>query len=141
MARAINSAAERVLLTALACGATVELAAQRAKVGERTVYRRLADPEFCRRLRQLRQEMVQRTAAMLTGAGMGSVKTLVDLQQDVAVPAGVRRRAARDVLEMGMKLRDATDGEERLAAIEAQLDQVLTQADVVTDTEDDSEPS
>ncbi len=55
---------------------------------------------------------------MLTGAGMGSVKVLLDLQQDVAVSAEVRRRAARDVLELGLKLRDSADVQERLAAVE-----------------------
>jgi len=38
--------ADEALLQALACGATVETAAQRAGIGERTAYRRLADPEF-----------------------------------------------------------------------------------------------
>jgi hypothetical protein len=110
-----------VLLQALACGATVEHAARKAGVGERTVYRRLADPAFCRQLCQLRTEMVQRTAGMLTGAGMGAVKVLVDLQSDVAVPAGVRRRSARDVLEMGLKFRETAELEQRLAAVEARL--------------------
>src|SRR5215471_5627273 len=54
-------------------------------------------------------------------AGMGSVKVLVDLQGDVSVPAGVRRRSARDVLEMGLKFREATELEQRLAAVEARL--------------------
>jgi len=106
---------------ALACGATVENAARKAGVGERTVYRRLADPEFCQRLNQFRFEMVQRTAGLLTGAGMGSVKTLVDLQNDVAVPPAVRRRSARDVLELGFKFRESADLEQRLSAIEGRL--------------------
>lgn len=125
MARTPRKGIDRTLLTALACGGTVENAARKAGVGERTVYRRLADPEFQQRLRQLRLEMVQRTAGMLTGAAMGSVKVLVDLQQDAAVSAEVRRRAARDVLEMGIKLRDSADVQERLAAVEARLSQVL----------------
>jgi hypothetical protein len=58
---------------------------------------------------------------MLTGAGPGSVKTLVDLQQDAAVPASVRRGAARDVLEMGVKYRDCAEMERRVAAIEDRL--------------------
>jgi hypothetical protein len=121
MARAKERAADAALLQALACGATVENAARKAAVSERTAYRRLADPEFCKQLQQLRLELVQRTAAMLTGAGMSSVKTLLDLQQDAAVHAGVRRRAARDVLEMGLKLRENVDWEERLAALERRL--------------------
>jgi len=64
---------------------------------------------------------VFRTAGLLTGAGMGSVKTLVDLQNDVAVPPGVRRRSARDVLEMGLKFREIAELEQRLAAIEQRL--------------------
>jgi hypothetical protein len=52
---------------------------------------------------QARQEAVLRTAGMLAGAAPGSVKTLVDLQQDVSVPTSVRRGAARDMLEMAVK--------------------------------------
>jgi hypothetical protein len=121
MARPKRQEVDRVLLQALACGATVEHAARKAGVGERTVYRRLAEADFARRLRDLRTEMVLRTGSMLTGAGMGAVKTLVDLQADVAVPAGVRRRSARDLLEMGLKFREAIDLEQRLAAVEARL--------------------
>src|SRR5215831_587589 len=121
MARPTRKAVDRVLLQTLACGATVENAARKAGVCERTVYRRLKDPAFCRQIGELRTEMVQRTAGMLTGAGMGSVKVLVDLQGDVSVPASVRRRSARDLLEMELKFRETTDLEQRLAAIEARL--------------------
>jgi hypothetical protein len=58
---------------------------------------------------------------MLTGAGMGSVKTLVDLQQDDAVSAAVRRHAARDVLELGIKYRETADLEQRITALEERL--------------------
>ena len=86
-------------------------------MSERTAYRRLDDPAFIAQLEQLRAEMVQRTAGMLTGAGM----VLVDLQADVSVPAAVRRRSARDVLELGLKFREAAELEQRVAAIEARL--------------------
>src|SRR5262245_30888549 len=125
MARTIRKGTDRELLQALACGATVEHAARKAGVSERTAYRRLANPGFCRQLRALRTEIVLRTAAMLTGASMASVKVLVDLQSDVAVPAAVRRRSARDVLEMGVKFRETTELEERLAAIEARLAAII----------------
>jgi hypothetical protein len=121
MARVGRRRADQTLLTALACGATVENAARKAGIGERTAYRRLTDPAFRAQLNQLRAEMVQRTAGMLTGAGMGSVKTLVELQQDVAVPATVRRQSARDILELGLKLRECADLEPRLADLEARL--------------------
>ncbi len=121
MPRSVQKSADRILLQALACGATVENAARKAGMSERTAYRRLDDPVFLGQLEQLRAEMVLRTAGMLTGAGMGAVKVLVELQNDAAQPAGVRRRSARDVLEMGLKFREIAQLEQRLAAIEAQM--------------------
>jgi hypothetical protein len=59
---------------------------------------------------------------------MGSAKTLVDLQQDVAVPATVRRRSARDILELGLKLRENADLDQRLADLEARLAGMAGQA-------------
>ena len=121
MARKSNKAAEQALLAALAIGATVENAARKAGISERTAYRRLADPDFQARVDQMRRENLARTAGMLSGAALGSVKTLVDLAQDVSVPASVRRGAARDVLEMAVKYRESAEMEQRLAAIEDRL--------------------
>ena len=121
MPRSVQKSADRILLQALACGATVENAARKAGMSERTAYRRLDDPVFLNQLEQLRADMVLRTAGMLTGAGMGAVKVLVELQNDAAQPAAVRRRSARDVLEMGLKFREIAQLEQRLAAIEAQM--------------------
>lgn len=112
---------ERTLLNALACGATIESAARKAELGVRTVYRRLRNPAFQKQLQNLRLDMVQRTSAMLTGAGMTSVKALVDLVQDGGATSAVRRRAARDILELGMTFRERSDLEQRLAALEERV--------------------
>jgi hypothetical protein len=112
--------ADEALLLALACGATVEQAAQKAGVSARTAHRRLADPAFRHRVQVARGEMVQRSAAMLTAAALEAVKTLLTLQH-AAVPAAVRLGAARAVLEIGVKLREMADVEERLTALERRL--------------------
>lgn len=121
MARKSNKATEQALLAALAIGATVENAARKAGISERTAYRRLADPDFQARVDQVPRENMARTAGMLSGAALGSVKTLVDLAQDVSVPASVRRGAARDVLDMAVKYRETAEMEQRLTAIEDRL--------------------
>ena len=108
-----------MLLQALACGATVENAARKAGVCERTVYRRLADPAFCRQLRELRTDMVQRTAGTLTAAATEAVRAMLELLKP-ATPPATRLGAARSVLEIGQKLREATEFEQRLAALEQQ---------------------
>jgi hypothetical protein len=121
MARRRKQEAEQAFLSALAFGATVEQAARKAGIGERTAYRRLAEPAFRARLDEIRRETMKRTSGMLSGAALGAVKTLVDLQQDVSVPAAVRRGAARDVLEMNVKYRDSAEIEQRVAALEDRL--------------------
>src|SRR6186997_3014539 len=65
------------LLTALACGATVEAAAAKAGMSRATAYRRLQDPSLRLRLKELRSEMVSRATALLTAASSEAVKTLL----------------------------------------------------------------
>jgi AcrR family transcriptional regulator len=109
-----------MLLLALACGATVEAAANKAGLSQATVYRRLQDPEFKARLQEVRSDMVKRTAGTLTAASTEAVKTLLSLQQ-TAVPHAVRLGAAKAVLEIGIKMREVADMEERLTALEQQM--------------------
>jgi hypothetical protein len=120
MASGGRKAANEALLAALACGATVEGAARQAGVSRRTAQRRKADPDFSRQLSEARAEMVRRASGGLAAAALESVKTLLSLQASANPPA-VRLGAARAVLEIGMKLRETVDLEERLAAVERRL--------------------
>jgi hypothetical protein len=114
--------AEDALLLTLACGATVESAARQCRVSERTVFRRLAEPDFQRRLQELRADMVLRTSGALTAASTESVRTLLELQKP-AHSGNVRLGAARAILEIGMKLREVVELETRIAALEAAAEQ------------------
>ena len=61
--------------------------------------------------------MVKRTTGMLTTTSQESVKTLQRLH-DSSNPPGVQLRAARSVLQLGMKQREYSEREERLAESE-----------------------
>jgi hypothetical protein len=113
--------AEDKLLLALACGATVENAARQCQLCKRTVYRRMEEPDFRRRVQAMRAEMVQRTAGALTAAGSEAVRTLLELLK-ATNPGATRLGAARSVLEIGMKAREFAELEERLAALEQQAE-------------------
>ena len=114
---------EDQLLLALACGASVEQAARQAGVHPQTARRRLHDPAFQGRLDALRTEMVTRSAAMLTAAGVESVRTLVELQKSPTAPA-TRLQAAKAVLDLGVKLRALAELEALLAGIGERLKEV-----------------
>jgi hypothetical protein len=107
------------LLMALACGATIENAAQQVGVSASTVYRRLEDPEFKKSLQDIKADMVRRTAGALTAAGAEAVRTLLELMK-VANPPPTRLGASRSVLEIGMKAREFAELEERLTLLEQQ---------------------
>ena len=112
--------AEDKLLLTLACGATVDSAARECGLSPRTVYRRLQEPAFRRRLQALRADMVQRTSGALTAASGEAVRTLLELLK-AGVAANTRLGAARAVLESGVKLRELAELEERMAALEEQV--------------------
>ena len=112
--------ADDVLMLALACGATLENAARQAGVSESTVRRRAKDPQFQRKLQALRADKVQRASGALTAAGTESVRTLLDLQRP-SVPPATRLGAAKATLELGMKVRETAELEQRLAALEEQV--------------------
>jgi AcrR family transcriptional regulator len=120
--------ANDTLLSALACGATVDAAAQRAGVSPATVHRRLRDPEFCRRLQQLKSEIMQRTMATLAAASSEATKTLIALLRETMPPA-TRLGAARALLALGIKMREC-DFDERLRALEERRANEGSPADV-----------
>lgn len=107
-------------MLALACGATLENAARSAKVSLSTAKRRMRDPEFQRRLQEARADFVQRAAAMLTAGSLESVKTLLSLQSDQC-PATVRLGAARAVVELGARLRETAELQDRVVAMESYI--------------------
>jgi hypothetical protein len=108
---------DETAVLALACGATVEKAAQQAKLSKRTLFRRLEKPAFRRQVQTVRAEMLQRTAGTATAATPAALKTLLELLTGSKRDA-VRLGAARSLLEMALKLREITDLDERLSALE-----------------------
>ena|SRR5437870_5565578 len=107
---------EAALLLALAAGQTVRDAASLAGIGERTATRRFAEPDFRRQVTQLRAGMVQRALGKLADAATEAVDTLRGLL--AAGSESVKLGAARSILELGCKVKEAVELEERIAALE-----------------------
>ena len=119
---------DAALAVALACGATLESAAQKAGVSLRTAYRRLADAAFGAQVNEVRAEMVRRSTDMFTAASLSAINTLMTLQ-DSATSESVRLGAARAVVELGCKLREKTETTARIAAMEGKFETPLSGAD------------
>lgn len=107
------------LLLELVSGLSVADAAKRARVSERTAYRRLNDPDFCRELSQLRTTIVSQSVGRLISVSVKAVDTLQNLLE--AESETVRLGAAKSILEMGIKHREQLEIEERLSRLENQV--------------------
>jgi hypothetical protein len=62
---------------------------------------------------------------MLTAASVAAIKTFTSLQ-DSAASESVRLAAARAIIELGCKLRESVELTERMTAVEARLEGLLT---------------
>jgi hypothetical protein len=87
------------LAVLLAAGLSVAKAAKKAKVGERTVYRRLKDPDFRRRVEEARAAMVEKTVGKLAAIGNLAVGQLHGLMSKETTGEQVRLGAARAALD------------------------------------------
>lgn len=104
------------LVLALAAGVSVAEAAGRAGVGERTAYRRLLDADFRRRVSEARGRLFDEALGRLANIATKAADTLERLME--SDKPSVALGAARSVLELGPRLREAVELEERLCYLE-----------------------
>jgi len=109
--------ADDAIAVALAAGQTQAGAAAAAGVSERTVARRVTDPAFRQLVSRLRGEMVGQAIGVLVAGMFGSAVVLRHLMLN-AESETVRLGAARSVLELALRAREATELEERVQALE-----------------------
>ncbi len=111
--------ADEALAMAVAAGQTLRDAAAAVGIGERTATRRWADPVFRRQVAELRAEMVSQALGKMADGMTAAADTLRGLL--TADSEAVKLGAARTILELGNKLRESVELEQRLQAIEAAL--------------------
>lgn len=112
-------------LEALLEGLNIQDAAAVAGVNRKTLGRWLSyDVDFWRAYQQHSQSSLMLAARRLTNKLDGAVELLGEVMDDTNAPAGVRLRAAQLVVDGSLRLLEASDFAERLAALEARLEHV-----------------
>ena len=107
---------EPQLIVLLAAGRTVQSAAKSCGISEKTVQRRLQDPDFQKRVAKARVEITARATAALADGATTAVRTLRRLLK--AKSESVRLGAVRTFLEFGLEAAQAGDLEQRVASLE-----------------------
>jgi hypothetical protein len=109
-----------LLIVALARGLSSERAGEVAGVSGRTVRRRMRDPGFGRRVREVRDQWVDRVTGQLIGGASDAVNTIVVECRDGERSAD-RLRAASLLLGLGLRYRQAAELEARVRELETRL--------------------
>lgn len=104
-------------ILAVAAGLPVAEAARRAGISRRTASRRLADPAVKASIARARGAMLDSALGRLTAQSARAADRLGALMN--ASDEAVALRAARSILELTLKLRDALELVERIEALEA----------------------
>jgi len=102
----LTTQGDEALVMALGTGSNVRCAAIVAGVSERTVYRRLKDPDFCSRISDVREQLFDHAVAKLVDASVDAVDrlwALLDSQDEE-----MQLKAAKAILELGPRLKQAT---------------------------------
>jgi hypothetical protein len=109
-------AGEDELILAVAAGARVREAAERAGIDERTAHRRLADANFRRAVSEPRGRMFDAARGRLAALASKAVETLQRLMESDKPSEALG--AAKVVSELGPRLRESTEFEERINRLE-----------------------
>ncbi len=109
--------ADDAIAAALAAGKIVRDAAAEVGVAERTIHRRLSEAGFRARVDELRSELVATALGRMADTMADAADTLRRLLG--AESEAVRLGAARSILELGCRLRESVELEQRLTTLEA----------------------
>src|SRR3712207_3503436 len=98
--------------------ATIADAAQRAGVGETTIYRWLKEPDFAAAYRDARREAVGQAIARLQQPSSPAAFVLANTMAERSTPASVKVQAASKILDLSLRAVELEDLEERITALE-----------------------
>lgn len=113
---------EPAAILALARGLPKTDAASDAGVDLRTIFRWLEKDEFRAAVTRERGRLLERAVGRLADQA-AAADVLGELAANADTPPAVRVSAARALLEQAARLRDSLEIEERLAAVEARLEE------------------
>lgn len=117
MASKATTKQDEIAVLSLARGRSYSRAAQESGLSARTIARRMSSPEFRSRVQERRAGLIDSMAGRLAAGGSHAIATLRELLESTAPPA-TRMAAAKAIVELTVRLREAGEIERRLAELE-----------------------
>lgn len=114
------------VIAALLSEVTITAAANKAGVGERTIYTWLNEPVFKEAYRVACRASVQQVIAQLQNASNNALSVLLEIMNDKKEKASIRLTAAKTLLENGIKAFELEDLAQRVETLEKQFKEEQT---------------
>ena len=108
---------EKLMVALLNCP-SVRAAAEETGIAERTIYKRLKRPDFRERFDAYRRQIITNACMALESRMSDAIECLADMMNDGGLSPGIRLRAARSIIEYGLRAYEMTDILPRLEALE-----------------------
>lgn len=106
------------LLVALLASSSISGAAAAAGCGQRTIYRRLQDQAFTKRLEEMRLESLETARNALLSRLNSAVDTMADVMENAENGPSTRLSAARMLVDSALRMVEVVDVERRLDELE-----------------------
>ncbi|MEH7440477.1 hypothetical protein V7182_23805 [Neobacillus drentensis] len=119
----INPKQEKAI-AALLTEPTIQLAAEKAGVGETTLYRWMKEETFDKAFKEARKSALSQTISRLQQTTTDAVNTLKSVMENEEAPASSRVTAAKTVLEMAFKAYELEDLASKVEEMEQYLQEV-----------------
>lgn len=115
----MNNSKEETLIAALLTSPTIKAAAAATEIPESTIYSYLRKPDFKKRYREAKADIISQTTTVLQKSSAKAVSMIVEIAEDITNNEQTRLNACRAILEYSLKYTDQYDILLRLEALEA----------------------
>jgi hypothetical protein len=103
---------------------TIQLAAEKAGVGETTLYRWMKEENFDNAFKEARKSALSQTISRLQQTTTDAVNTLKSVMENEEAPASSRVTAAKTVLEMAFKAYELEDLAAKVEEMEKYIEEM-----------------
>lgn len=117
----LNAKQEKAIM-ALLTEPTIGQAAEKAGIGETTLYRWMKEEEFDQAYKEARNHAFSQTISRIQQSTSNAVNTLNEIMENKESPASSRVTAAKTVLEMAIKAHEIENVVSRLDEMEKALE-------------------
>lgn len=119
--RPVSTKYDPVLQLARARGLTLEQSAKLAKCSLATAHRRESDPEYLAGIEHIRERIIGEGVNLLAASFVKAVNKVLEIMDNADVPHAVQLKAAQQVIDSLLKVREHVTLSNRMAAIAEKL--------------------